>query len=703
MENFQQKFIEEANDLINELEITLLALEDDPQNNELVEKVFRVMHSLKGGGAMFGFERISEFTHHLESIYDQVRTGKTTISKELLDITLKSVDHLKLLLKTGDIIDENLEQKHELLTRQVIEIVEAIEEGNYNEKNEQAQQENDKKQEIENQTSPTLENNSGLKTYHIFFEPNPDIFDNGTNPLYLLDELFTLGECTVFPRLAKIPDLTDYNPTTCYIFWDIFLATEDELNSITDVFIFVEDDCKLDIHELGPGNLLHNEQFNSHIQQYKEKHESLSINHLKEFVDSLHHKSKSKEQQSGYSFEKVKQKEAPAVNNLREHSISSIRVSSDKLDYLMNLVSELVTTQARLSLYAEQKSQDNEILSIAEDMQKLSRQLRDNAFDICLIPVENMLTRFKRLVRDLSTELNKEINFVTEGTDTELDKTIIESLVDPILHILRNSVDHGIESTEERLQKGKPAQGKILFRAYYSGATVNIEITDDGQGIDAERIKEKAINKGLLSPEAQPSKQEILNMIFLPGLSTAQRLTDVSGRGVGMDVVKRKIEEVRGEVEIHSQLDKGTTTIIKLPITLSIIDGLLVKIAQTFFVIPLQVIDKIYDVPHEQLINTFNNIIVLDGKQYPFLYLRQEFDMPEADLQNEEVLVVSYEGKQIGLAVDIVEGEYQAVLKPLGKFFKNQEFISGATILGDGTVALVMDTNKIIKNFTNTH
>lgn len=364
----------------------------------------------------------------------------------------------------------------------------------------------------------------------------------------------------------------------------------------------------------------------------------------------------------------------------------------------MNLVSELVTTQARLSLFAEQNGIAG-LLPIAENVQKLSRQLRDTAFSIVLIPIENMLTRFQRLVRDLSNELGKDVIFVTEGAETELDKTIIESLADPLMHILRNSLDHGIEDSEIRVKRGKPKQGKITLKAFYSGANVMIQISDDGAGIDSAVIAEKAIAKGIITPDRKLTRREVLDLVFLPGFSTAKQVTDVSGRGVGMDVVKRKIADIRGEVEIDSETGFGTTITIKLPLTLSIIDGLLVKVDDTHFIIPLSVVDKIFAVEHSKVLSTFNNVVVLDGKQVPFFYFRKEFGLAESTLHWEQVIVVNFEEKSVGLIVDSVVGEYQAVLKPLGKHYKNQDIISGATILGDGTVALVMDTNKIIKTF----
>ena len=682
MDNFRKKFIEEATEHISELEKALLELERDPENKEIVEKVFRIMHSLKGGGAMFGFEKISEFTHNLENVYDLVRNGQMHVSKDLLDATLASVDHLTNLLDDDKVTLQSTVDKHKELTNKIGEII-ALRQA--------ISVESIKKSKESTEVSPTAKSAKEDKssTYYILFQPNETIFDNGTNPLYLLDEIYGLGSCMAIPHVTKIPDYSEIDPTRCYTYWEIFLATGNDVNSITDVFIFVEDECTIDIHKLSDTNLLSNKQFLDKLEELHKESKDIGINDLQAFVSKL------------VSSKTLKEKKAEerAVATSKENSISSIRVSSEKLDTLMNLVSELVTTQARLSLYAE-KASNTELIAIAENVQKLSRQLRDIAFSIVLIPIENLLTRFQRLVRDLSQDLKKEASFIAEGTDTELDKTIIENLTDPLLHILRNSLDHGIEDPITRMKLGKPRHGTILLKAFYSGANVHIQISDDGAGIDQEKIRQKAISKGLITTDATPSHKELMDLLFLPGFSTATNITDVSGRGVGMDVVRRKIADIRGEVEIESKVNQGTTITIKLPLTLSIIDGLLVKIKDTFYVLPLTSVDKIYAADHSKLVNTFNNLIVLDGQQIPFFYLRGEFDIEENKGKNEQIVVVRYEDKRIGLAVDTVIGEYQAVLKPLGKYYKNQEIISGATILGDGTIALVIDTNKAIKYFS---
>lgn len=665
IDQFKNKFIEEATDNINDLEEALLLLDKNKADQELIERIFRAMHTIKGGGDMFGFSALGNFTHHLETIYDLVRNGKLEIDSKLLDVTLVAVDHMKILLANPKTTPEIIKKSEEILHK--IKAFSHIE-----------------MPEISQQTAENDENK--LKTYFIHFEPDENIFANGTNPLFLIDELHTLGKCKVLAHLNKIPDLEKINPNFCYIYWEILLTTSEDINAISDVFIFVEDQCQLEIHEVYQGDIFENKDFIKKIAIYEQKDTDIGINQIQQLI-----------KETAIAEEKTNSEQVNTKQNIaKENTISSIRVSSTKLDQLMNLVSEMVTTQARLSLFAE-KSGNNDLQTIAENVQKLSRQLRDNAFDIALVPVETMLTRFQRLVRDLASKMDKKIEFVAEGTDTELDKTIIETLTDPLLHILRNCIDHGIESPEERIKKGKSETGKIILKSFYSGANVHISVQDDGAGIDTEKIKQKAIKNNLIGKDANLSKKEILDLTFVAGFSSSENVTSISGRGVGMDVVKRKINEIRGEVEIDSEIDKGTTITIKLPLTLSIIDGLLVQIFDNKYIIPLSSVDKIYAVEHQKVKKSFNNIITLDGEQIPFYYLREEFDLEENEQQVEEIVLVKYEDNKIGIVVDNVIGEYQAVLKSLGKMYKKQDNISGATILGDGTVALVLDTNKLIK------
>jgi len=678
LDHFQKKFLEEATDLINNLEQALLKIEQNPHDKPLIEEIFRVMHSLKGGGAMFGFDKISNFTHNLETVYDFVRTGKLEISKDLLDITLQSVDLLRNLLNKDDENNPNVIAQTEKLTNQILSIQNQIENI-------------DKKEDfqITEIIQPKQKIYLPVSTYFIRFVPDEHLFYNGTNPLFLLDELLSLGHGKTFNYHQRVPNLDKYNSQNCYLQWSIVLATYSIPEAIKDIFIFVEDDCDLEVRLLSTNDLFADTKFETFLEQLSHTSLDIKFSDIERFLKP-----------GIYKIDKTENQEKRNTTITKENFIASIRVASDKIDQLMNLVSELVTTQARLGLFAE-KNHDGELKSIAENVENITRQLRDIAFNISLIPIETLMTRFQRLVRDLSVDLNKDIAFTAEGTDTELDKTLIQSLTDPLMHILRNSVDHGIEKPAVRIAKGKDPQGKITLKAFYSGANVHIKIQDDGKGIDTEQIKHKAVSKGFLLPEAQPTRKELFDILFQPGFSTTESVTDVSGRGVGMDVVRRKIAEVRGEVEVDSIIDQGTTITIKIPLTLSIIDGLLVKVNQTHMIIPLSVVDKIFAAEHQFIEKSYNNIIALDGVQYPFLYLRREFDILENGPDMEQIVVVKFEDKKMGLVVDYVVGEYQAVLKPLGQHYKKQDIISGATILGDGTIALVIDTNKIISIFTN--
>ncbi len=699
MDPFQSIFMQEANDLIASLEKTLLELKENSTDQARIEKIFRVMHTLKGNSTMFGFEKMGTLTHQLETIYDLIRDGKTLLTRELLDISFACLDHIKALLDDSNLSDENNKNTHERLLSEIDTCIRQINES----------------PGIDAAQLPANEGiDSIIKTFHISFQPSRHILTNGTNPLYLLDEIQALGTTLVHCYSEEVPRLEEFVIANCYLSWELYLATDADENAIKDVFIFVEDGSAIRIEKIADTNLLKDQSFADKVRSEWKGKASDNIRRppvtASNDTDPL-----PKPVGSPVALQNEAEKPATKPRPLKlpvvkpgdkkgegkEQAVSTIRVASDKLDELMNLVSELVTTQARLSLVAEQNASP-ELLMVAENIEKISRRLRDNSFSICLVPLDSISVRFQRLVRDLSTELGKDIVLQTQGMETEMDKSMIENLTDPLLHLLRNSMDHGIEPAEVRVHKGKTAQGKIVLQAFYSGTHVCIQIKDDGGGIDSRKIREKAISKGIIHADEKLTEKQIFDLIFLPGFSTAAKVTDISGRGVGMDVVRRKIADLQGEIEIESKIDVGTTITIKLPVTLSIIDGLLVKIHDTHFVIPLSAVDKCYEATHHQLLDTFNNLITLDGERLPFFYVRREFGMEDAEAAIEQVVVVRQDDVKVGLTVDSIVGEYQAVLKPLGKLYKNQDFISAATILGDGTIALVMDTHKMIKQFSLT-
>ena len=382
----------------------------------------------------------------------------------------------------------------------------------------------------------------------------------------------------------------------------------------------------------------------------------------------------------------------------KDEGISSIRVPADKLDVLVNLVGELVTVQARLTQTASLLN-DADLASVAEEVERLTAELRDNTLNIRMLPIGTTFGRFKRLIRDLSQELGKEIEMTTEGAETELDKTVIERLNDPLVHLIRNCIDHGIERPEEREALDKPRAGTIHLSAVHSGAYVVIRIKDDGKGLDREAILLKAVEKGLVSPNGELTDKEVFSSIFHPGFSTAKEVTNVSGRGVGMDVAKRAIDALRGSIDVSSEKGKGTAVTIRLPLTLAIVDGLLVRIADEHFVLPLSIVEECVELTKEDTEKSHGrNMAHIRGEIVPYIKLRDEFNISGDSPDIEQIVVTGVNGERMGFVVDNVIGEHQTVIKKLGRIYKDVDAVSGATILGNGTVALIVDALKLVRN-----
>ncbi|EMR03980.1 chemotaxis protein CheA [Cesiribacter andamanensis] len=673
IEHLKQKYLEEAHDLLLELEQTLLLLEQNPAAAEGVETAFRVMHTLKGSSGMFGYQQIGELVHLLESGYDAIRASGSPFPHALLNLSLEAVDHIRLLLDAAAAATEACQTTHRLLLKRAAEMLYEVVPA------------------TDSSTAPTRQE---LTSWALLFAPQADLFKNGTNPLYILEDLASLGQLHTFADTQLLPPAQALDPRCCYLSWKLLLVTDAPESDIRDCFLFVEGSCRLELHPLGPGNCLSSLSEPATAELARQVREGLS---WEQFLEQLQQPGAAVAAGPGQlpTADSLPEAEGGAAG-LQTRGAASIRVASDKLDDLMNLVSELVANQERLSLLAELSLQP-ELAGVAEEIEKITRQLRDKTFDICLVPIGSMLTRFKRLVRDLSQELNKNIVFEAEGVETELDKNVIQNLSDCLVHIFRNSIDHGIEGEQERLRKGKPAQGKIVLKAYTSGTNVVIEVQDDGAGIDLQKVQQKALQKGLIGPEDTLSEQEVLELLFMPGFSTAQGVTAVSGRGVGMDVVRRNMRELRGEVTLSSRQDAGTTLTLTLPLTISIIDGLMVRIGDTDFVLPLSFVEKSYSITPGQLSAAFNNQLVLDGEPMLYANLADAFGCPGVGRQSFGVVVKTGQQKML-LLVDAILGEYQAVLKPLGRFYLEQDFLSGGSLKGDGTVALVIDPQKLIQD-----
>lgn len=695
MDDLSASFVNEANELLESLEEALLKLENHPDDQEEINTAFRVMHSLKGTGAMFGFEELSSFTHEMESLYDLVRTGKQKADKNLIDFTFKSIDLIRRLLdKPKD--EETQTMEKELLN----EIKTKFSAGETREKPEPLPVHKTKEKKKGNQV-----------TWYIRFEPHRDILKNGTRPLYLLDELADAGGIKTFLHTDNIPDFKHLNVENTYVYWDILLSSDKDENFLRDVFIFVEDESRIEIEKISEHNLLSHPEFEKQITSLG-LHENITPEKLQQLtaVLSFPEKTEIKEPEEEITGEqpeppkevKQDQEEVPDKEDVQKRILhETVRVPSAKLDELLDIISEVVTTQARLGHYSRHH-EDPELQDITEDYEKLSRQLRENALGMRLIPIYTILIRFKRLVHDLSREMNKEIRLKTTGTETELDKSMIEKLYDPLMHILRNSIDHGIEPPEERKKAGKPVQGLIHIGTSYQGAFVQIKISDDGRGMDEKELKKVAMEKGFIQPGMEISSKELLQLIFRPGFSTSKKVSKISGRGVGMDVVKKNIEDLRGSIELETEKGKGTTVKILLPLTLSIIDGLLIHVGNNRYILPMNNVKQVFPVTRKELKKSFNNVISKDNHQIPFVNLIKEFEEKDTSQEELYLIIVDYGKKEMGFVINSVEGKYQAVIKPLSRLAQKQEIFSGASVLGDGEVALVIDTNKMIDKFINT-
>ncbi|MEO9483693.1 MAG: chemotaxis protein CheA [Ekhidna sp.] len=668
MNNALKAYIIEVKELLAELESALLILENNPNDKSCIENVFRVMHTLKGNSSMFGFDVISETVHELETIYDNVRTGKVQLGQRLLNCTLEALDHLRKVVEDPDLAVKSNSVNHERISNEIKKLIES---------------DDLERLEIEMNDLP-----QDAVTYYVLFQPSVDFFDDGSNPLILIEELVNLGDILSVPHFKSIESFSDMDPVKNYTYWEIYIETSVSKKEIQDVFVFAEFNSEIEIIELFYTGLVKDATFREQVEQFKHEDKRIGSGDLLTIAQSV----------GIPAIPEVPKTEDNQETVIKSNSISSIRVGSDKLDELMNLVSELITTQAGLTLHANMLG-DMKLEEIAENIEKLSRRLRDVSFGMTLIPVNSLFNRFQRMIRDTAKKLDKEISFKSEGGETELDKSIIESLSDPLMHILRNSIDHGIETPAVRTELGKPKKGKLTIKSYYSGVFVYIQVIDDGRGIDTAAIRAKAIEKEIITEGDELDEKQLIDLIFHPGFSTSKDVSDVSGRGVGMDVVRKDIEDMRGTVSVSSVDGKGTKITIKLPLTLSVIDGLLVEIDQDKYVVPLSVVSKCYEVMQEELDNNFNDLLVLDGEQVPFINLRSQFGYSAFEKTFTQIIVINNEDRKVGISVDNIIGEYQAVVKTVGKYYKNQPFVSGATILGDGTIALILDTSKLIEMY----
>ena len=598
MDRFRDAFHEEAQELLSQLEGTLLSLDEAREDQSLINSVFRTIHTIKGSASMFGFQALSAFAHSVEALLEYIRDGRAAVSGNLVNSMLECRDYMHELLENDE---SETDTRAELLIAGLSECIlpspAYAENGPLREKSDAGSKvQPGSHGSLPSELSAEESDSGSERTYRLHFKPSHDIFTNGTNPLSLLEELAGIGEFTSLCQ-ESVPKLSLLDAERCYFHWDIFLTTRKTEAFIRELFAFVEGHCELSIELISDLSDFIDDPEYRRIGEILMERGIVSADVIERSVR--------KQRRLGEILvaEGIPPHEVDAALREQEHlkrvgervhrdmASSSVRVGAAKLDELVDMVGELVTVQARLSQIAGEL--DNPGLgAIAEQVERLTAELRDSAMSIRMLPIATTFSKYNRLVRDLSRELGKETELLTEGGETELDKTVIEKLTDPLMHIIRNCLDHGIEKPEIRKECGKPARGTIKLAAAHTGASVTITIQDDGGGINRKLVREKAISKGLIGADTDLSDDQCLRLIFEPGFSTAGKVTTVSGRGVGMDVVKKGIESLGGSVSIRSTEGSGTQMFLKLPLTLAIIEGLLVEIGAEHFIIPLSFVEE---------------------------------------------------------------------------------------------------------------
>ncbi len=640
-----ETFRQEAADLLESLEAALLDLERDSANGELVDQAFRALHTIKGSGAMFGFDRVASFTHDFETAFDRIRKGEAVASPEIVALSLEAKDLIRRLID-DPIATDAAEGERIVSTLQALL-------GRTGDAAGPAVQ-------------ATVAKEPDESGWRIAFSFGRDSLRNGVNPLVLLDDLRELGPCEISTDLSRIPPLEELDPEVCHLAWTVVLRAPASLSAIEDVFMFTRDEMELSIAPLD---------------------ETLP--------DPVPQAPLASEAEVQPSSRPAAERPDPASRRADERS-STVRVDASRLDELMDRVGELVIAQARLSQLAHH-GEDLAVKNVAEEIERLAASLRDVTMGVRMMPIGSLFGRFRRLVHDLARDLGKPIEFVTAGEETELDKTMIERLADPLVHLIRNAADHGIESPQRRAAAGKSATGRIELTARHVGAQVLVTVQDDGAGLDTARIRAKAEEQGLLQPGVAMSDADIHQFLFHPGFSTARTVSALSGRGVGMDVVKRTIEAMRGVIEVATTPGHGSSMTLRLPLTLAIIDGLLIRVGVSHYIIPLSAVEECVELTAaDEARARSRDFLSIRGELVPFLRLREQFGIPGTPGPFQKVIVTSVGGSRVGLVADQIVGSHQTVIKSLTKLHADVAMFSGATILGDGTAALILDVAQLI-------
>jgi two-component system, chemotaxis family, sensor kinase CheA len=651
-------FRQEASDLFEVLEGALLDLTTRPDDRELVDSAFRALHTIKGSGAMFGFEKVAAFTHEFETAFDLVRKGEIKPTKDLISVALAAKDYIRALIEAPDSTDSVIGDGILADLQQFVSIERPAASP----------------EPVVESSFPQSENRRSGWRIHLEFASH--ILCNGSNPLDLLDDLRTLGSCVAVALTDDLPLLENLEPEHCFLKWDITLHSNCEEGALHEVFMFVQDEMTL---KLTP--ILEEDNSASLVPGIPEttKNDPPPRPATNNLNDAL--------PQPGTKGGEPKRAE--------ERGIATVRVQAERLDELMDRVGELVIAQARLSQLAA-VGEDLSIKMIAEEIERLAASLRDTTMGARMVPIGSVFGRFRRLVHDLSRDLDKPVDFITAGEDTELDKTMIESLADPLVHLIRNAIDHGIEDNATRASAGKTERGRIELVATHSGAQVLVTVTDNGGGLNTARIRAKAEEQGLIAPAAAMADHEIHQFLFHPGFSTAQTVSALSGRGVGMDVVKRTIEAMRGTIDLSTTPGHGTKVTLRLPLTLAIIEGLLIRVAEGRYIVPLAAVEECVELTAADERSRGRNFLNVRGDLVPFLKLRDLFGVQGSPDRHQKTIIISTGDTRVGLVADQIIGNHQTVIKSLSKLHSDVTMFSGATILGDGGAALILDVAQLV-------
>jgi two-component system chemotaxis sensor kinase CheA len=711
MEEILGVFIQEAREQLTEMENGLMRMEQGDHDPETLNGVFRAAHTIKGGSGVVELTMIEKFTHVVENALDKLRNNEIAVSEALISAILNCCDHMGALLDLAVSgarePDDALRTAGEALANELRGFLGgAVAAG--------------APLSAATEQAASVESEGGGKAmndcWHISVRFGRNVLKNGMDPAAILRYLLSLGEIAHITTLSEaMPEADEMDPESCYLGFEIRLRSHASKEAIERVFDFVRDDCEL--HILPPNSRV--TDFIDLIEHLPEETMRLGEILVKSGALTQEELDEGLVAQQAGSVAAAKIEGGPPAPQLGEILIEQhmvqpeiveaavtkqkqisekkadearlIRVHADKLDQLIDLVGELVIAGASANLLAQKSKQVN-LVEATSVLSRLVENIRDSALQLRMVQIGETFNRFNRVVRDTAKEIGKEIELVITGADTELDKSVVEKIGDPLMHLVRNAMDHGLEPTVVRVAKGKPAAGRVELNAFHDSGSIVIEVVDDGGGLPKDKIRAKAIERGLISESQTLSDQEIANLIFEAGFSTAEKVTNLSGRGVGMDVVRRNIQALRGTVEVSSQEGIGSRFTIRLPLTLAIIDGFLVGVDQASFVVPLEMVVECMEL---QQASVDRNYLNLRGEVLPFVRLRELFEVTTEQPLRENVVVVKAGGRKAGIVVDVLQGEFQTVIKPLGAIFRHLRGISGSTILGSGDVALILDVQAL--------